>query len=120
MALIHSFVQEGMPAIYEGTEQGPSFLMTLLQGCTIQNTGIFFAALYTLWLLIASNIIGYNMYSWLLSYYSVTFLSFAGFITPLFAALFGWFFLGEIIPWQFWVTMGGVFVSLYVFYLDEL
>ena len=44
---------------------------------------------YSFALVIIANIIGYNLYGYLLSRYSATFLSFAGFMTPLFAALLG-------------------------------
>jgi drug/metabolite transporter (DMT)-like permease len=118
MALVHSFVQEGLPVIQNGNP--PLWASLLLRWFGISHVGLFFFMWYTILLLLASNIIGYNMYSWLLRYYSVTFISFAGFITPLFAALFGWLLLGETISWQFFATIAGVFVSLYIFYQDEI
>ena len=61
-------------------------------------------------------IIGYNLYAHLLSRYSATFLSFAGFMTPLFAAALGWIFLGEMVTWHFFATMAMVLCGLYLFH----
>jgi len=66
------------------------------------------------------NIVCYNLYGYLLKKYSVTFLSFAGFMGPLFGALYGWLFLNEKIGWHFFLSCAIVFVALYLFYQDEL
>ncbi len=72
-------------------------------------------------LLIAiSNLICYNLYGNLLKKYSATFMSFAGFSTPLFTALFGWVYLGEVVTWPFYLSAGIVFVGLLMFYQEEL
>ena len=71
---------------------------------------------YSLALIIIANIICYNLYGYLLSRYSATFLSFAGFMTPLFAALLGWLFLGEQVTWHFFATISLVIVGLYLFH----
>ena len=55
----------------------------------------------------------------MLKRYSATFLAFAGFMTPLFAALLGALFLGETISRSFIVVFIAVSAALYVFYLDE-
>lgn len=78
---------------------------------------------YFFWLsltTLVSNFICYNLYAHLLKRLSVTFLSLAGGITPLFTALFGWIFLGEVVSWNFWVAFAVVFPSLYFFYREEL
>lgn len=74
----------------------------------------------TLWLLLISNLIAYNFYGYLLKRFSATFLSFAGFITPLLTALFGWFFLGETISWPFYLSAVIVLSGLLIFYQEEL
>jgi drug/metabolite transporter (DMT)-like permease len=74
---------------------------------------------YTLLLILIANIFFYNMYGYLLKDYSATFLSFAGFTTPVFAALFDWIFWGLIPPWYFWGTFCMVAIGLYIFYQDE-
>ena len=72
-------------------------------------------------LLIAiSSFICYNLYGYLLKKYSVTFISFAGFITPFFTALFGWLYLGEVVTWPFWLSAVIVFIGLYTFNQEEL
>jgi len=69
---------------------------------------------------IISNIICYNLYGYLLKSYTMTFLSFAGFISPFFGALYGWMFLKETVGWPFYVSTFFVFIGLYLFYQDEL
>lgn len=71
-------------------------------------------------LVIISNLICYNLYGWLLKKHSATFMSFAGFTTPLFTALFGWFFLGEVVSWPFYLSAAIVFLGLLTFYQEEL
>lgn len=74
----------------------------------------------TFLLIIISNLICYNLYGSLLKKYSATFISFAGFTTPLFTALFGWLFLGEVVTWPFYVSLSIVFLGLYFFHQEEL
>jgi drug/metabolite transporter (DMT)-like permease len=71
-------------------------------------------------LIIVSNFICYNLYGYLLKRYSPTFISFAGFTTPFFTALFGWFFLGEVVTWPFYMSAVIVLAGLYIFYQEEL
>ncbi len=75
---------------------------------------------YAIALILIANIICYNLYGQLLKRHSATFLSFAGFTTPLFAALFGWLFLGEVISLSFVISVCVIFCGLYLFYRDEL
>ena len=70
--------------------------------------------------IIVSNLICHNLYAGLLKQYSPTFLSFASFLTPLFAAFYGWILLNEKISWPFIVAIIGVCIGLWLFYQDEL
>ncbi len=70
-------------------------------------------------LIVISNLIGYNWYAHLLKRYTSTFLLFAGFLSPLFASLYGWLFLHEPLYWQFFVALGVVFLGMYLFYRKE-
>ncbi len=70
-------------------------------------------------LILFANIIFYNFYGHLLRRYSMTFLSFAGFVTPLFTALFDWFFFGLTISPAFYLATVGVAVGLGLFWSDE-
>lgn len=71
-------------------------------------------------LIIISNLVCYNLYGVLLKRYSATFISFAGLTTPLFTALFGWFFLGEVVTWPFYLSFFIVFLGLFLFDQEEL
>ncbi len=71
-------------------------------------------------LIIISNIICHGWYLQLLKTYSVTFLSFTDFLSPLFTALYGWLFLHEIVTWHYGLSAILVLVGLYIFYQDEL
>jgi drug/metabolite transporter (DMT)-like permease len=71
-------------------------------------------------LIIVSNLICYNLYGYLLRHYSATFISFAGFVTPLFSAFFGWLYLGEVVTTPFYVSAAIVSVGLFTFYQEEL
>lgn len=70
--------------------------------------------------IIISNIICYTLYGHLLKTYTATFLSFAGFLSPVFGALYGWAFLQEEITWHFYISGIIVLTGLYIFYKDEL
>ncbi|CDK30733.1 DMT family transporter [Candidatus Babela massiliensis] len=67
-----------------------------------------------------SNIVCYNLYAYLLKKYTATFISFVGFIEPLFAAFYGYLLLGETISSQFFLASLIVLIGLYVFYSEEL
>ena len=78
---------------------------------------------FILWvgvMVVVANFIGYNLYGHLLKKYTATLLSFAGFSCPLFAAIFGWFFLGEPVRLAFGLTLFIVSIALYIFYQEEL
>ncbi len=71
-------------------------------------------------LIVLSNIIVYNLYGWLLNHYSVNFVACAGFLSPLFGALYGRIFLNETLGWQHWVAMIGITLALYLFFIMSL
>lgn len=71
-------------------------------------------------IIIISNIICYNLYGYLLKKHTATFLSFAGFLGPLFTAIYGWILLGETVTWHFYLSTIIVFIGLYLFYQEEL
>lgn len=75
---------------------------------------------YTLILILVANIIGYNLYGYLLQKYSITFLSFSCTLTPFFAALLGNIFLGEVPSATFFLSSILVVIGLYIFYMQEL
>lgn len=71
-------------------------------------------------MILISNLICSNFYGWLLKRFTTTFLTFAGLMTPLFTALFGWIFLGETVSWPFFVSLGIVSFGLWLVYSEEL
>lgn len=73
---------------------------------------------FWIWLLLLiflSQIVGYNLYSWLLTRYSMTFMTLCGFLCPLFSAILGAAFLGESITWNYWFSLGAVLAGLFLF-----
>lgn len=80
--------------------------------------GAFFEC--ALWMTLISNVICYNLYGYLLKRFTATFMSLAGLVTPLFASLFGWYFLDEVITWHFFASMVLFSIGLGIFYQEEL
>lgn len=75
---------------------------------------------WVLLLVLFANGIFYNMYGWLMSRYSITFISFAGFLCPTFATLFEWLFFSGVITWHYLLCLVLVTGGLWLFYKDEL
>ncbi|HJZ23074.1 MAG TPA: DMT family transporter [Candidatus Babeliales bacterium] len=71
-------------------------------------------------LMVLGNFIYYNLIAYLLRSYSPTFISFAGFVTPLFAAFYDWLFFGHVMGKEFYLASIFVSLGLYLFYSDEL
>lgn len=71
-------------------------------------------------IIIISNFIFYNLYGLLLRQYSATLLSFVGFLTPLFTALYDFIFLGISVSPEFYVATVIVAYGIYIFYQEEL
>ena len=74
----------------------------------------------TIFLIIISNCICYNLYGYLLKRFSATFISFAGLTTALFTALLGWIIHGEMTSISFWISFLVVCFGLVVFHQEEL
>jgi drug/metabolite transporter (DMT)-like permease len=94
------------------------FLPTLLliEPCAWQQVSSWPAFMGWLALLIfLSQVVSYNLYSWLLTRYSITFMTLCGFLCPLFSAALGAAWLGELIPWQYWISLCGVVCGLVLF-----
>ena len=77
-----------------------------------------FAYAFLLFLMI--NVIDNALYGILIRRYSITFLTFASFLTPLFGVIYGIMFMGEHISWTHVFAFGFIFLGLYLFYRDEL
>lgn len=120
-ALLTSFMFESIIPVIKVPEV--CYATTLPWLCGVfgpEGAGIMLFIGYTFALIIIANIIAFNLYGYLISIYSTTFISFAGFITPVFAAVLGWFFLGEHVEWQFMISMVIICAGLLLFYQEEL
>ncbi len=117
-ALIASFFIEGSPQIHAPLI--PTHLDLFLTS-SIGAYGPYVAlAIYMGLLILIANIICYNLYGYLLSKYSPVLLSFAGFTTPLFAALYDFVLIGQAVSWQFVVAIVATGGGLYIFYNDKI
>lgn len=104
MSLGTSFLIEGTPVIGISS--------------SISEIGVFLG--YALLMVLVANILGYNLYGYLLKRYNPTLLSFFGFITPLFASFFGYILLSEPITPGFIYSLSIVSLGLYIFYQEDL
>ena len=89
-----------------------------LEGVAPVSSVVPFTGYMCIYILI-SNIISYNFYSFLLRSYTATFLSLAGFMAPLFSAIYGWLFLKEPISSYTYLSAIILAIGLYIFYQDE-
>lgn len=100
LAIINSLFTESWDPI--PTSNVPSFLM------------------YSFALMLISNFLCYNLYAYLFNKFSATFISFSGFITPAFTALYGYIFLSEQVPLIFYPSYAVVCLGIFIFYMEEL
>lgn len=70
-------------------------------------------------LILLSNILFYNLFGWLLQRYSLTMLTFAGLLSPLFGAFYGLVLLGERIDWHFGLSLALLTAALGLFYQED-
>ncbi len=75
---------------------------------------------WTLLMAFVSNIICYNLYGMLLKRFTATFLSFMGLLSPVFASLHGWIFLGETPSPLIFLSTAIVSLGLWIVYSAEL
>jgi drug/metabolite transporter (DMT)-like permease len=67
-----------------------------------------------------SNILGYNLYGFLLKRFTATFLSFMGLLSPIFASLNSWLLIGEKPSGIIFLSTGIVGLGLWMVYQAEL
>lgn len=110
LAFVTSLFVEGTPHILVQTPESAQWFSSNFAAC----------AFYVSALVLIGNVICYNLYGVLLKRYSATFLSLAGLMTPLFAALIGNLVLSEVPSLWFFISVVCVGLGLAVFYYDEL
>ena len=71
-------------------------------------------------LILSANIVVYNLYAWLINRYSITFIMFAGFLSPSFGTIYEKIFFGGVVTWHYFLSIFLVAIGLYIFYRDEL
>jgi drug/metabolite transporter (DMT)-like permease len=101
-ALFHSYLSEPWHPLPVTPTEFPAFM----QG--------------TLIMTLISNIICYNLYGMMLKRYTATFLSFMGLLSPIFASLNSWFFLGEAPSPVIFFSTAIVSLGLWLIYSAEL
>ncbi len=67
-----------------------------------------------------SNVLCANLQAWLLKKHSSTFIAFASFLTPLFAAIYGGILLNEQVSFNFFVSFVVVLIGLTLYFYEEL
>ncbi|MBA2368179.1 MAG: EamA family transporter [Candidatus Protochlamydia sp.] len=72
-----------------------------------------------IYIVVIHNLICYSTYAASLRRFSVTFMAFSGLSCPLFAALFGWLFLDEMLAPSFWLAFAGILCGLYLFHQEK-
>ena len=78
---------------------------------------------FLLWLMViifCSNIVSYNLHGFLLKKFTATYISFANLIDPLFASIFGWLILGEVLHYQFWLSFIFVVFGSSLYYKESI
>lgn len=101
-ALIHSYlIEPGAPFPI-----APLHLTSFIKGVVL--------------ITVISNLICYNLYGMFLKKYTATFLSFVGLLSPIFASLNAWIFLGEPPSWIIFVSTSIVCIGLWIVYRAEL
>ena len=101
-ALVHSYlVEPGAPFPI-----APLHLASFIKGVVL--------------ITVVSNLICYNLYGIFLKRYTATFLSFVGLLSPIFASLNAWIFLGESPSWIIFASTSIVSVGLWIVYREEL
>ncbi len=71
-------------------------------------------------IILITNVICYNLYAVLLRHYSPTLLSLAGLIAPISAATTSWFFLGEKVTSDCYISGILVLIGFAIFYYEEI
>jgi len=111
------------PALVNGVTMGLGGLLSLFVSFGVEQNPCQALNMHFLmmlaFLIVTSNIICHTIYAQLLRKYSATFLSFSGFLSPLFSIFYGWSFLSEEVTWHFYASTIIVMVGLYLFYQDE-
>lgn len=120
MALINSFFVEKTTYFTLMVPTNDTIGQWLLTWLSDYAASIALLVLYTVLLILITNVIFYNAYGFLLRRYSATFLSLVGITTPLFTAAWSWLLLDEKVGWSFVLSVIITSTGLFIFYQEEL
>jgi drug/metabolite transporter (DMT)-like permease len=120
MALVNSFFAEKAPYFSLTVPTNDTIGQWLLTWLSDYSASIALLILYTVLLILITNVIFYNAYGFLLRRYSATFLSLVGITTPLFTVVWSWLLLNEKVGWSFGLSMIITSLGLFIFYREEL
>ena len=120
MALVNSFFAEKAPFFTFTVPANDTIGQWFLRFFSDYSASIALLILYTVLLILITNVIFYNAYGFLLRRYSATFLSLVGITTPLFTVVWSWMLLGEKVGWSFGLSMIITSLGLFIFYREEL
>lgn len=74
---------------------------------------------WLLYTVVAGNMIGYPLYTYLLKHNSATFVSLAAYTIPFFVAIYGYFLFGEIPTQSTFVASFIILIGMLIFYIDD-
>ncbi len=69
---------------------------------------------------LVSNLICYNLYSFLLKRLTATFLSFVGLLSPIFTSISSFIILGESVSWQIILSTFFMLFAMWMVYRSEI
>lgn len=96
----------------------PTMMFETIAPAPVSNWPLFIKGVVVMALI--NNVIGYNLYAYLVKKFTVTLMTFIGFITPLVTALLGWIFLKEPVTMLFFISYGIVLVGFFFFTREEV
>ena len=115
---------QASPFIINGIVMFFGGLLALLASFTLETNHVIRQPKeFMLWLvliMLITNVICYNLYTYLLNKHSATLLSLAGLAAPVSAAITSWFYFGEKLTWDTAASGILVLVAFCVFYYEEL
>ncbi len=96
----------------------PSLIFEGFRPIPVSNWPLFLQGMVMIALI--NNVVGYNLYAFLVKKFTVTLMTFIGFVTPLVTALFGWIFLKEPVTILFFISYAVVLVGFFLFSREEV
>lgn len=94
--------------------------LLVCDGALFQYSSFWHVFGYALALFLLINVVDNALYGIVIKQYSITFLTLASFLSPVFGVLYGTFFMGETISIMHIIAFGLIFFGLFLFSRDEL